>query len=106
MLRTAASSRLTQGRAHRLGRRPAAPLLRRGVSRFPKTRQGLHEPSAERDACGVGLVAQLQRRPSRAVVRDANQMLVRMSHRGGCGCEPNSGDGAGGAPSATCLLFS
>jgi glutamate synthase domain-containing protein 2/glutamate synthase domain-containing protein 1/glutamate synthase domain-containing protein 3 len=32
---------------------------------------------------------------SRQIVVDANEMLVRMSHRGGCGCEENSGDGAG-----------
>eukprot|EP00597_Dinobryon_sp_UTEXLB2267_P000998 CAMPEP_0170065230 /NCGR_PEP_ID=MMETSP0019_2-20121128/5392_1 /TAXON_ID=98059 /ORGANISM="Dinobryon sp., Strain UTEXLB2267" /LENGTH=1506 /DNA_ID=CAMNT_0010272041 /DNA_START=174 /DNA_END=4697 /DNA_ORIENTATION=- len=32
---------------------------------------------------------------SRQIVLDANEMLVRMSHRGGCGCEPNTGDGAG-----------
>jgi glutamate synthase domain-containing protein 1 len=32
---------------------------------------------------------------SRQIIIDANQMLVRMSHRGGCGCEVNTGDGAG-----------
>jgi len=32
---------------------------------------------------------------SHEIVRDANTMLVRMAHRGGCGCEPSSGDGAG-----------
>jgi glutamate synthase domain-containing protein 1 len=43
----------------------------------------------------VGLVAHLKRQASRQIVVDANEMLVRMSHRGGCGCEPNTGDGAG-----------
>lgn len=43
----------------------------------------------------MGLVAHLKMSASRDIVEDANQMLVRMSHRGGCGCEPNSGDGAG-----------
>ncbi len=43
----------------------------------------------------MGLVAQLKKQASRQIVIDANEMLVRMSHRGGCGCEPNTGDGAG-----------
>jgi len=41
------------------------------------------------------MVAQLKALPSRKVVQDANTMLVRMAHRGGCGCDPASGDGAG-----------
>jgi len=65
------------------------------ISKFPRKRRGLHDPAHEKESCGVGLVAQLKRQPSRDIVEDANQMLVRMSHRGGCGCEPNSGDGAG-----------
>lgn len=56
---------------------------------------GLYDKALEKDSCGVGLVANLKKVASRRVVVDANQMLVRMSHRGGCGCEPNSGDGAG-----------
>lgn len=56
---------------------------------------GLYDKSLEKDSCGVGLVAQMKKVASRQIVLDANQMLVRMSHRGGCGCEPNTGDGAG-----------
>jgi glutamate synthase domain-containing protein 1 len=41
------------------------------------------------------MVAHLKGVASHEIVRDANTMLVRMAHRGGCGCEPNSGDGAG-----------
>jgi len=51
----------------------------------------------------VGMVASLKAEPSHKIVADANTMLVRMSHRGGCGSEPNSGDGAGiltGVPDA------
>jgi len=55
----------------------------------------LYNPALEKDSCGVGLVAQLKKVASRQIVVDANEMLVRMSHRGGCGCEVNSGDGAG-----------
>ena len=39
--------------------------------------------SGEKDSCGVGLVAQLKKKASRDIVVDANEMLVRMSHRGG-----------------------
>lgn len=61
---------------------------------FPKS-IGLYNKNYEKDSCGVGLVAQMKKKPSRQIVLDANQMLVRMSHRGGCGCEEASGDGAG-----------
>lgn len=62
---------------------------------FPSSSGGLYDSTLERDSCGVGLVAHLKKVPSRDIVVDANEMLVRMSHRGGCGCEPNAGDGAG-----------
>jgi len=49
----------------------------------------------EVDACGVALLAQLKGTPSHQLIRDANTALARMEHRGGCGCEANTGDGAG-----------
>jgi len=55
----------------------------------------LYDGKLEKDSCGVGLVAHLKKLQSRKIVEDANEMLVRMSHRGACGCEPNTGDGAG-----------
>lgn len=58
-------------------------------------KQGLYNPTQEKDSCGVGLVAHLQKKSSRAIVADANEMMVRMHHRGGCGCDPKDGDGAG-----------
>eukprot|EP00638_Chattonella_subsalsa_P008868 CAMPEP_0117759806 /NCGR_PEP_ID=MMETSP0947-20121206/16227_1 /TAXON_ID=44440 /ORGANISM="Chattonella subsalsa, Strain CCMP2191" /LENGTH=1564 /DNA_ID=CAMNT_0005580323 /DNA_START=121 /DNA_END=4815 /DNA_ORIENTATION=+ len=58
-------------------------------------RIGLYDGQNEKDNCGVGLVAQLKKIQSRQIVEDANEMLVRMSHRGACGCEANTGDGAG-----------
>ena len=58
----------------------------------PKT---LYRAENETENCGVGLVASLKSVPSRRVVEQADEMLVRMSHRGGCGCDPASGDGAG-----------
>lgn len=63
----------------------------------PKEQQPrtVYDPTRETENCGVGLVASLKSVPSRRVVEDADEMLVRMSHRGACGCDPDSGDGAG-----------
>ncbi|MDB4737777.1 glutamate synthase large subunit [Verrucomicrobiales bacterium] len=61
---------------------------------FPK-KHGLYDPSYEKDSCGVGFVANMKGNPEHRIVLDALEMLARMEHRGGCGCEPNTGDGAG-----------
>jgi len=55
----------------------------------------VYDASQEKENCGVGLVASLKSIPTRQIVDDADEMLIRMSHRGGCGCDPASGDGAG-----------
>jgi glutamate synthase domain-containing protein 2/glutamate synthase domain-containing protein 1/glutamate synthase domain-containing protein 3 len=57
--------------------------------------QGLYDPRFERDACGVGFVCDIKGRPSTSVLLMALEMLENMKHRGACGCEPDSGDGAG-----------
>jgi hypothetical protein len=72
--------------------------------RFPQN-VGLYNKDLEKDSCGVGLVAQIHKLASRKIVEDANTMLVRMSHRGGSGHEPNSGDGAGQFHSWTFLFI-
>lgn len=60
------------------------------------TRQeGLYTEHLESDACGTGFIANLTGEPSHKLVTDALTMLKNMEHRGACGCEPNSGDGAG-----------
>ena len=56
---------------------------------------GLYDPSFEHDSCGIGFVAHLKGRKSHKIVSDALLMLARMEHRGACGCETNTGDGAG-----------
>lgn len=61
---------------------------------WPK-KQGLYDPANEHDACGVGFVAHIKGERSRQIVDDADEMLKRMTHRGACGCEENTGDGAG-----------
>ena len=56
---------------------------------------GLYDPRQERDACGVGFVAHIRGERSHQNVLDADEVLRSMSHRGACGCEANTGDGAG-----------
>jgi glutamate synthase domain-containing protein 2/glutamate synthase domain-containing protein 1/glutamate synthase domain-containing protein 3 len=58
-------------------------------------KQGLYDPQYEHDSCGVGFVVDLKGRKSHAIVRDALQILDNLEHRGACGCEKNTGDGAG-----------
>ena len=57
--------------------------------------EGLYDPRHEHDACGVGLVVDVQGRKSNQIVRNAIQVLENLAHRGACGCEENTGDGAG-----------
>ena len=56
---------------------------------------GLYLPSTDRDACGVGFVAHVKGEKSRAIVEDALRVLGRLAHRGACGADPDTGDGAG-----------
>jgi glutamate synthase (ferredoxin) len=62
---------------------------------LPPQAQGLYNPSHERDACGVGLVVDVEGRKSNRIVRNGIQVLENLAHRGACGCEENTGDGAG-----------
>ena len=57
--------------------------------------QGLYDPSFEHDACGVGFICHFKGKASNKIVGDSLTMLENMNHRGACGCESNSGDGAG-----------
>ncbi|HMF36114.1 MAG TPA: glutamate synthase central domain-containing protein, partial [Isosphaeraceae bacterium] len=57
--------------------------------------QGLYDPIHEHDSCGVGFIVDLKGRKSHRLVRDGLQALVNLDHRGACGCENNTGDGAG-----------
>jgi glutamate synthase (NADPH/NADH) large chain len=56
---------------------------------------GLYDPANEKDACGVGFVAQIKGVASHQIVKDANRILCNMDHRGARGSETNTGDGAG-----------
>ncbi|MDR3634110.1 MAG: glutamate synthase large subunit [Isosphaeraceae bacterium] len=63
-------------------------------SGLPK-QQGLYDPRHEHDSCGVGFVVDLKGRKSHRLVRDGLTALKNLNHRGACGCEDNTGDGAG-----------
>lgn len=56
---------------------------------------GLYDPVNERDSCGVGFIVSIEGASSHKVLQDASTMLIRMDHRGGCGCDDETGDGAG-----------
>ena len=60
-----------------------------------KQQNGLYDPSFEHDACGIGFVAHIKGCKSHQMVLDALTILENMEHRGACGCENNTGDGAG-----------
>ncbi|HEX7479318.1 MAG TPA: hypothetical protein VF331_16060, partial [Polyangiales bacterium] len=56
---------------------------------------GLYRHAYEHDACGMGFVAHLKGEKSHSIIADALTVLDNMSHRGACGCDPETGDGAG-----------
>jgi len=57
--------------------------------------QGLYDPVHEHDACGIGFVASIRGEKSHDIVRDGIQVLLNLAHRGACGCDAETGDGAG-----------
>ena len=59
------------------------------------TRQGLYEPRFEHEACGVGLVANIKGISSHAIITQGLEALINLGHRGACGADPETGDGAG-----------
>src|SRR5713101_7062117 len=57
--------------------------------------QGLYDPAHEHDACGMGFVASIRGHKSHDIIRQGIQVLISLTHRGACGCDPETGDGAG-----------
>ena len=57
--------------------------------------EGLYDPAHEHDACGVGFVVDMHGRKSHQIIRQGVEILVNITHRGACGCDPETGDGAG-----------
>ena len=58
-------------------------------------KQGLYDPQFEHDACGVGFIVNIKGQKSHQIVQQAISVLINLNHRGACGCEANTGDGAG-----------
>ncbi len=58
-------------------------------------KQGLYDPQFEHDACGVGFIVHMKGKKSHDIVEQALTILLNLDHRGACGCETNTGDGAG-----------
>ena len=61
----------------------------------PPRAQGLYDPGHEHDSCGVGFVVNIKGKKSHTLVRQAFEVVINLLHRGACGCEVNTGDGAG-----------
>lgn len=57
--------------------------------------QGLYDPRNERDACGIGFVANISGLKSHDIILKGIEILINLAHRGACGCDPQTGDGAG-----------
>ena len=57
--------------------------------------QGLYDPKNEHENCGIGLIVDMKGRKSHDIVKGALEICVNLDHRGGCGCDPITGDGAG-----------
>src|SRR6266436_2916830 len=57
--------------------------------------QGLYDPANEHDACGIGFVVNITGQKSHDIVAKGIQVLINLTHRGACGCDPETGDGAG-----------
>jgi glutamate synthase domain-containing protein 1 len=58
-------------------------------------KQGLYDPQFEHDACGIGFVVNVKGKKSHEIVQQGIEILLNLEHRGACGCEANTGDGAG-----------
>ena len=56
---------------------------------------GLYHPRNERDACGIGFVVNILGERSHDIISKGIQILINLTHRGACGCDPETGDGAG-----------
>ncbi len=57
--------------------------------------QGLYHPSNEHDACGMGFVASIRGERTHAIIEQGIEVLINLTHRGACGCDAETGDGAG-----------
>jgi glutamate synthase domain-containing protein 2/glutamate synthase domain-containing protein 1/glutamate synthase domain-containing protein 3 len=80
---------------HQRPRYAPAGLRGTGPRHLAPGKQGLYDPWFEHEACGVGFVVDVKGRKSHRILEQAIQVLRNLDHRGACGCEANTGDGAG-----------
>src|SRR5579859_5827490 len=70
-------------------------MMRHNRTNAPPPAQGLYHPAQEHDACGIGFVANVRGHKSHEIVSKGIQVLLNLAHRGACGCDAETGDGAG-----------
>ena len=58
-------------------------------------KQGLYDPQFEHDNCGMGFIVNLDGAKTHDVIKKGIEILINLTHRGACGCDPETGDGAG-----------
>src|SRR5271157_2779755 len=83
---------------YRLGGGPVprrTPMRKPTVSTPLPKAQGLYDPRNEHDACGIGFVASVRGQKSHDIIVKGIEVLINLTHRGACGCDPKTGDGAG-----------
>jgi glutamate synthase domain-containing protein 2/glutamate synthase domain-containing protein 1/glutamate synthase domain-containing protein 3 len=74
---------------------PFASSHRSPAQRGLPDAQGLYHPAHEHDACGLGFIVNMNGEPSHEIITKGIQILINLTHRGACGCDPETGDGAG-----------
>ena len=74
--------------------KPLSPKTKAKLSSAAQA-QGLYRASHERDACGIGFVAEVKGRKSHEIITQGLDVLVKLTHRAGCGADGKTGDGAG-----------
>ncbi|MGC8739690.1 MAG: glutamate synthase large subunit [Candidatus Hydrogenedens sp.] len=65
------------------------------MQKEPHQQKTLYAPFFEHDACGVGFIVNIDGKRTHQLVKDALRILVNLTHRGACGCDPETGDGCG-----------
>ena len=79
----------------RIRRTRMSTTTRLNPKNWPPARAGSLRPAHEHDACGIGFVASIRGEKSHEIIRKGIQVLLNLTHRGACGCDPETGDGAG-----------
>ncbi len=66
----------------------------RQICHLPKA-NGLYDPRNEHDACGLGMIANINNKKEHKIVADGLKILANLEHRGAVGADPKAGDGCG-----------